>query len=103
MFAHGTRILLDGLPLFGCFHVSRRNTFTGGGRIAGARRDRLTPMPIPTPVSFPADAGVLAADVGVRSAAPGRRRRSGQTIRAAASGRDDTGWAFSLATLTLHR
>jgi uracil-DNA glycosylase family 4 len=28
-FAHGTRVPLDGLDLFGCFHVSQRNTFTG--------------------------------------------------------------------------
>ncbi|MFI1567346.1 uracil-DNA glycosylase [Streptomyces sp. NPDC020490] len=28
-FAHGARVPLDGLDLFGCFHVSRRNTFTG--------------------------------------------------------------------------
>ncbi|MEE1765537.1 MULTISPECIES: uracil-DNA glycosylase [unclassified Streptomyces] len=29
VFAHGTRVPLDGLDLFGCFHVSQRNTFTG--------------------------------------------------------------------------
>lgn len=28
-FAHGTHVPLDGLELFGCFHVSQRNTFTG--------------------------------------------------------------------------
>ena len=28
-FAHGARVQLDGLELFGCFHVSQRNTFTG--------------------------------------------------------------------------
>ncbi|MEW2306310.1 uracil-DNA glycosylase [Streptomyces sp. NPDC006655] len=28
-FAHGTRVDLGGLDLFGCFHVSQRNTFTG--------------------------------------------------------------------------
>ncbi|MET9102918.1 uracil-DNA glycosylase [Streptomyces antibioticus] len=28
-FAHGARVSLDGLALFGCFHVSQRNTFTG--------------------------------------------------------------------------
>ncbi|UUU34667.1 uracil-DNA glycosylase [Streptomyces sp. CA-210063] len=33
-FGHGTRVSLDGLDLFGCFHVSQRNTFTG----------RLTPV-----------------------------------------------------------
>ena len=33
-FAHGARVSLDGLELFGCFHVSQRNTFTG----------RLTPV-----------------------------------------------------------
>ncbi|MEU6845113.1 uracil-DNA glycosylase [Streptomyces sp. NPDC046716] len=29
VFGHGTRVGLDGLGLFGCFHVSQRNTFTG--------------------------------------------------------------------------
>ncbi|MFR9798638.1 uracil-DNA glycosylase [Streptomyces sp. MS06] len=33
-FRHGARVTLDGLELFGCFHVSQRNTFTG----------RLTPQ-----------------------------------------------------------
>lgn len=28
-FGHGVRVPLDGLDLFGCFHVSQRNTFTG--------------------------------------------------------------------------
>ncbi|MFE8987329.1 uracil-DNA glycosylase [Streptomyces collinus] len=28
-FTHGARYPLDGLELFGCFHVSQRNTFTG--------------------------------------------------------------------------
>ncbi|BBC37337.1 uncharacterized protein SGFS_086310 [Streptomyces graminofaciens] len=28
-FAHGARVRLGGLDLFGCFHVSQRNTFTG--------------------------------------------------------------------------
>ncbi|MGW4825367.1 uracil-DNA glycosylase [Streptomyces sp. NPDC004227] len=28
-FAHGNRVPLDGLDLFGCFHVSQRNVFTG--------------------------------------------------------------------------
>ncbi|MFJ9561822.1 uracil-DNA glycosylase [Streptomyces fuscichromogenes] len=28
-FAHGARVGLGGLELFGCFHVSQRNTFTG--------------------------------------------------------------------------
>ncbi|MFF8589868.1 uracil-DNA glycosylase [Streptomyces sp. NPDC015220] len=28
-FAHGARVALDGIDLFGCFHVSQRNTFTG--------------------------------------------------------------------------
>ncbi|MCF2540038.1 uracil-DNA glycosylase [Streptomyces sp. FB2] len=28
-FAHGARVVLDGLDVFGCFHVSQRNTFTG--------------------------------------------------------------------------
>ncbi|SPF00799.1 uracil-DNA glycosylase [Streptomyces sp. MA5143a] len=29
VFGHGARVPLDGLDLFGCFHVSQRNTFTG--------------------------------------------------------------------------
>jgi uracil-DNA glycosylase family 4 len=29
VFGHGVRVPLDGLDLFGCFHVSQRNTFTG--------------------------------------------------------------------------
>ncbi|WP_371581031.1 uracil-DNA glycosylase [Streptomyces sp. NBC_01314] len=29
LFGHGTQVPLDGLDLFGCFHVSQRNTFTG--------------------------------------------------------------------------
>lgn len=29
VFGHGARVDLDGLGLFGCFHVSQRNTFTG--------------------------------------------------------------------------
>lgn len=29
VFGHGTHVPLDGLDLFGCFHVSQRNTFTG--------------------------------------------------------------------------
>ncbi|MFF4208428.1 uracil-DNA glycosylase [Streptomyces sp. NPDC001796] len=33
-FGHGVRVSLEGLELFGCFHVSQRNTFTG----------RLTPQ-----------------------------------------------------------
>jgi len=28
-FAHGARLTLDSIELFGCFHVSQRNTFTG--------------------------------------------------------------------------
>ena len=28
-FGHGTQVSLGGLDLFGCFHVSQRNTFTG--------------------------------------------------------------------------
>ncbi|MEU6216031.1 uracil-DNA glycosylase [Streptomyces sp. NPDC047022] len=28
-FGHGARVKLEGLELFGCFHVSQRNTFTG--------------------------------------------------------------------------
>lgn len=29
VFGHGVHVPLDGLDLFGCFHVSQRNTFTG--------------------------------------------------------------------------
>ncbi|EKX66562.1 uracil-DNA glycosylase [Streptomyces ipomoeae] len=29
VFGHATHVPLDGLDLFGCFHVSQRNTFTG--------------------------------------------------------------------------
>nr|WP_119590702.1 uracil-DNA glycosylase [Streptomyces scabiei] len=29
LFGHGTHARLDGLDLYGCFHVSQRNTFTG--------------------------------------------------------------------------
>ncbi|MFJ3896522.1 uracil-DNA glycosylase [Streptomyces sp. NPDC090083] len=29
VFGHGARVSLGGLDLFGCFHVSQRNTFTG--------------------------------------------------------------------------
>lgn len=29
VFGHGIHVPLDGLDLFGCFHVSQRNTFTG--------------------------------------------------------------------------
>ncbi|MET7573120.1 uracil-DNA glycosylase [Streptomyces sp. NPDC005492] len=29
VFGHGARVPLGGLDLFGCFHVSQRNTFTG--------------------------------------------------------------------------
>ncbi|MGW0839980.1 uracil-DNA glycosylase [Streptomyces sp. NPDC002787] len=29
VFGHGTHVPLDGLDLYGCFHVSQRNTFTG--------------------------------------------------------------------------
>jgi uracil-DNA glycosylase family 4 len=29
VFAHGARVPLDGIDLFGCYHVSQRNTFTG--------------------------------------------------------------------------
>ncbi|MBV2357622.1 uracil-DNA glycosylase [Streptomyces sp. J2-1] len=48
-FAHGTRTALDGLDLFGCFHVSQRNTFTG----------RLTPEMLREVLRTAADAAGL--------------------------------------------
>ncbi|WP_406167629.1 uracil-DNA glycosylase [Streptomyces sp. NBC_00996] len=52
-FAHGAHVSLDGLELFGCFHVSQRNTFTGRLTPAmlrdvlstAARAAGLTPRP----------------------------------------------------------
>ncbi|MBO1335392.1 uracil-DNA glycosylase [Streptomyces sp. VRA16 Mangrove soil] len=53
-FAHGARVDVDGLGLYGCFHVSQRNTFTG----------RLTPKMLREVI------GTAAASAGlsVRSA-----------------------------------
>ncbi|MFF0966553.1 uracil-DNA glycosylase [Streptomyces sp. NPDC003703] len=48
-FAHGTRVVLPGLDLFGCFHVSQRNTFTG----------RLTPAMLRDVLRTAADAAGL--------------------------------------------
>lgn len=48
-FAHGARVSLDGLDLFGCFHVSQRNTFTG----------RLTPEMLREVLRTAADAAGL--------------------------------------------
>ncbi|CAL9553369.1 Type-5 uracil-DNA glycosylase [Streptomyces sp. enrichment culture] len=48
-FAHGTRVPLDGIDLFGCFHVSQRNTFTG----------RLTPAMLREVLRAAADAAGL--------------------------------------------
>ncbi|NEY35054.1 uracil-DNA glycosylase [Streptomyces sp. PRKS01-65] len=48
-FGHGTRVPLDGLDLFGCFHVSQRNTFTG----------RLTPAMLREVLRTAADAAGL--------------------------------------------
>ncbi|MGX1542451.1 uracil-DNA glycosylase [Streptomyces adustus] len=48
-FGHGARVSLDGLELFGCFHVSQRNTFTG----------RLTPAMLREVLRTAADAAGL--------------------------------------------
>ncbi|MEU6475781.1 uracil-DNA glycosylase [Streptomyces sp. NPDC047017] len=48
-FAHGTRVPLDGLDVFGCYHVSQRNTFTG----------RLTPDMLRDVLRTAADAAGL--------------------------------------------
>ncbi|MFF5251690.1 uracil-DNA glycosylase [Streptomyces leeuwenhoekii] len=50
-FGHGTRVPLDGLDLFGCFHVSQRNTFTG----------RLTPAMLREVLRTAADVAGLPA------------------------------------------
>ncbi|WP_217235635.1 uracil-DNA glycosylase [Streptomyces sp. AC555_RSS877] len=50
-FAHGTHVSLDGLELFGCFHVSQRNTFTG----------RLTPVMLRDVLRTAAEAAGLRA------------------------------------------
>ncbi|MEV5609240.1 uracil-DNA glycosylase [Streptomyces sp. NPDC052225] len=49
VFAHGARADLDGLGLYGCYHVSQRNTFTG----------RLTPEMLRTTLSTAARAAGL--------------------------------------------
>ncbi len=51
-FAHGARYVLDGLELFGCFHVSQRNTFTG----------RLTPAMLRDVLRTAAEAAGLPSD-----------------------------------------
>ncbi|MFF4752914.1 uracil-DNA glycosylase [Streptomyces sp. NPDC002514] len=48
-FAHGTRVSLGGLDLFGCYHVSQQNTFTG----------RLTPDMLRDVLRAAADAAGL--------------------------------------------
>ncbi|MFI9649759.1 uracil-DNA glycosylase [Streptomyces sp. NPDC052040] len=48
-FGHGARVPLDGLEVFGCFHVSQRNTFTG----------RLTPEMLREVLRTAADAAGL--------------------------------------------
>jgi uracil-DNA glycosylase family 4 len=58
-FGHGTRVRLDGLDLFGCFHVSQRNTFTG----------RLTPAMLREVLRTAADTAGLPPRV---RPAPGR-------------------------------
>ncbi|MFE2581819.1 uracil-DNA glycosylase [Streptomyces sp. NPDC059378] len=50
-FGHGARVSLDGLELFGCFHVSQRNTFTG----------RLTPAMLREVLSTAADTAGLGS------------------------------------------
>ncbi|MFG2948544.1 uracil-DNA glycosylase [Streptomyces adustus] len=50
-FGHGARVSLDGLELFGCFHVSQRNTFTG----------RLTPAMLREVLRTAADAAGLGS------------------------------------------
>ncbi|MCW7943144.1 uracil-DNA glycosylase [Streptomyces hygroscopicus] len=51
-FGHGRRVSLDGLELFGCFHVSQRNTFTG----------RLTPEMLRDVLRTAAQAAGLPAE-----------------------------------------
>ena len=76
-FAHGARVALDGpdrpLELFGCFHVSQRNTFTG----------RLTPEMLRDVLRTAAEAaglptrtvrGLTRADKGLEARGLGPRR-----------------------------
>jgi uracil-DNA glycosylase family 4 len=51
-FGHGARVTLEGLELFGCFHVSQRNTFTG----------RLTPEMLRDVLRTAAEAAGLPAE-----------------------------------------
>ncbi|MFE9095067.1 uracil-DNA glycosylase [Streptomyces sp. NPDC007264] len=51
-FGHGARATLDGLELFGCFHVSQRNTFTG----------RLTPAMLRDVLRTAAEAAALPVE-----------------------------------------
>nr|BFD85436.1 uracil-DNA glycosylase family protein [Streptomyces sp. Xyl84] len=67
-FAHGAHVPLDGLDLFGCFHVSQRNTFTGRltpGMLrdvlrTAARAAGLPATPAPATPSAGAGAGASA-------------------------------------------
>ncbi|NEB01541.1 uracil-DNA glycosylase [Streptomyces sp. SID13726] len=52
VFGHGARVSLGGLELFGCFHVSQRNTFTG----------KLTPAMIREVLATAAEAAGLRRD-----------------------------------------
>jgi uracil-DNA glycosylase family 4 len=52
VFGHGARVTLEGLELFGCFHVSQRNTFTG----------RLTPEMLRDVLRTAADAAGLSPE-----------------------------------------
>ncbi|MBD0419802.1 uracil-DNA glycosylase [Streptomyces sp. NPDC052309] len=61
-FAHGTRVRLDGLDLFGCFHVSQRNTFTG----------RLTPAMLREVLGEAARTAGLPAENGGTAPQQGR-------------------------------
>ncbi|MER5602697.1 uracil-DNA glycosylase [Streptomyces sp. NPDC002265] len=57
-FGHGARVSLDGLELFGCFHVSQRNTFTG----------RLTPAMLREVLCAAADTAGLGSARQARQA-----------------------------------
>lgn len=59
-FGHGARVALDGLDVFGCYHVSQRNTFTG----------RLTPAMLRNVLHTAADAAGLGGPSASTSGAP---------------------------------